>query len=103
MRAEWRLDMTPHGSSKTMREHLELVHERTGRRPKPLRDLDELPFPSELTYLLSFFWGFYSGQQFSYSEISAWCQFTGHTLCTWEANAIRQLFFLREAVRGDHG
>ncbi len=102
MRAEWRLDFTLSGSSKTMREHLEIVHKRTGRKPKPLCDLDELPLPSELTYLLAYFWGFYSGQKFSYSEIAAWCQITGNTISPWEVNAIRQLFFLRETLRGNH-
>lgn len=70
----------------------------TGRKPKELAELEESPYPEDLSYLLAWFWSFYTGSSFHWSDLKAWAELNQISLKPWESTLLRQMSILRHNV-----
>lgn len=73
-----------------MRSHLEQVYKQTGKKPKQLAEVGELP--EELAYV----WSWYAKlkafkSELSYTEIKSWCDLSNIKFLDWELDTIVRL------------
>lgn len=80
----------------SLKEHLELIEEQTGKTPK---ELETKPFPMLVQYIWSAFVGLSDGRSagfsgpnpLSYTEIKAWMDLTNEHLSPRDIEAIKKL------------
>lgn len=89
--------MPPVNSKSCLYDNLVNVRKQTGKTPLQLEQFEKSKISEKFDYILRYFYDFYNGDQFSYTELQAWQSFTGIQLDYWEAELIRQLFLERVA------
>ena len=89
-KAETQLRLPPRGAkdSVPLREYLETLEERSGKRDDRLDDAD---VPEGLEYLWATFWIIFQGSPLSFTEMRAWSEMTKTPLTPWEAETLRAM------------
>lgn len=87
----------PHGSTVSTLDHLLRVEKASGKTPSQLLEYRKTKCPPSLEYVLAYFYDFYNGYEFSYTELQSWQSFTGVELDYCEAELVRQLCLEKEA------
>lgn len=93
------------GSS--LRSHLESIERQTGRKPKQLAEIPEMP--ADVGYLWAWFLELDGGRggngfglnPLSYSEIQAWATLMRVKLVPWEVEAIKRIDSVRIRVSNE--
>jgi hypothetical protein len=90
-----------------LRSHLESIERQTGKKPKQLAEIPEMP--GVLMYLWDWFCALDSGRggngfglnPLSYSEIQAWATLMQVQLAPWEVDAIKRIDAVRIRIANE--
>lgn len=85
------------GSKASLLSQLQHVKKVTGKTPSQLEIYENTKLPPHIAYIYHYFYDFYNGDQFSYTELQSWQKFIGFDLEWWETEIIRQLCLERLA------
>jgi hypothetical protein len=77
------------GSKQTLEKSLRQVYKTTGKKPKQLEALDNLP--PEIAYIWLWFLEISGHCPLTYAELESWNRLTCANLRPWEAEAIKSL------------
>ena len=97
-RRVFELERVPKGSKVSLRKHLQQVQKTTGKVPRQLAEVPELP--ESAAYIWHWFWELKGSQPLTYTEIKNWSELTATPLTPFEVQALVELDRRFIAVHG---
>ena len=82
----------------SLRKHLQQVQKTTGKVPRQLAEVPELP--ESAAYIRHWFWELKGSQPLTYTEIKSWSELTATPLTPFEVQALVELDRRFIAVHG---